>query len=329
MNKTIVVTGSSGYIGGTICYLLKQKGYKVVAIDSRPQPHLHQYYDVHIVDDFCSYNSFSIIKNNEPAAIIHCAGTSLVGPSLHDPGPYFHNNLNKTQSLLDFLANEKINTKIIFSSSAAVYGDYDNSFDEYSETKPISPYGESKLMIETSLKWYKKIFGLDYVAFRYFNACGAVPGGIHGQEPDATHIFAKLFDAAIVAAGQCFANDPPTCGINVTVEVKQALGVTTFEDPTQVSNLNNTEGNTQPGSKAYGVTLRAGDATGVAPKIEIRKDGKCKKITGGYTFEASPGSFAVISILGPFETKKYSDGNTANNFTPLYQIYGAAYCVNS
>ena len=165
MNKTIVVTGSSGYIGGTICYLLKQKGYKVVAIDIRPQPHLHQYYDVHIVDDFCSYNSFSIIKNNEPAAIIHCAGTSLVGPSLHDPGPYFHNNLNKTQSLLDFLANEKINTKIIFSSSAAVYGDYDNS--------------------------------LDFVAFRYFNACGAVPGGIHGQEPDATHIFAKLFDAAI------------------------------------------------------------------------------------------------------------------------------------
>ena len=197
MNKTIVVTGSSGYIGGTICYLLKQKGYKVVAIDSRPQPHLHQYYDVQIVDDFCSYNSFLTIKNNEPAAIIHCAGTSLVGPSLHDPGPYFHNNLNKTQSLLDFLANEKINTKIIFSSSAAVYGDYDNSFDEYSETKPISPYGESKLMIETSLKWYKKIFGLDYVAFRYFNACGAVPGGIHGQEPDATHIFAKLFDAAI------------------------------------------------------------------------------------------------------------------------------------
>ena len=61
MNKTIVVTGSSGYIGGTICYLLKQKGYKVVAIDIRPQPHLHQYYDVHIVDDFCSYNSFSII----------------------------------------------------------------------------------------------------------------------------------------------------------------------------------------------------------------------------------------------------------------------------
>jgi UDP-glucose 4-epimerase len=197
MNNTIVVTGSSGYIGGTICYLLKQKGYKVVAIDCRPQPHLHQYYDVQIVDDFCSYNSFLTIKNNEPAAIIHCAGTSLVGPSLHDPGPYFHNNLNKTQSLLDFLANEKINTKIIFSSSAAVYGDYDNSFDEYSETKPISPYGESKLMIETSLKWYKKIFGLDYVAFRYFNACGAIPGGIHGQEPDATHIFAKLFDAAI------------------------------------------------------------------------------------------------------------------------------------
>jgi len=197
MSKTVVVTGSSGYIGGTISYLLKQKGYKVVAIDVRPQPHLHKYFDVQILDDFCSMNSFYTIKNNKPDAIIHCAGTSLVGPSLHDPGPYFYNNVFKTQGLLDFLATDKIDTKFIFSSSAAVYGDYTNNFEEGYETLPISPYGESKLMIEKTLKWYKQIFNIDYVAFRYFNACGAVPGGIHGQEPNATHIFAKLFDAAL------------------------------------------------------------------------------------------------------------------------------------
>ena len=134
----------------------------------------------------------------------------------------------------------------------------------------------------------------------------------------------KLFDAKIAETGTCFTN--ATCGIDVTNIVKQALGVTTFEDPTQVSNLNNTEGNTQPGSKAYMVVLRAGDATGVAPKIEIRKDAKCKKTSGGYTFEASPGSFAVITILEPYQTKRY---NALTEPIGLWQIYGAAYCVNS
>ena len=139
------------------------------------------------------------------------------------------------------------------------------------------------------------------------------------------------FFAKKIADNSCFTADPPTCGIDVSVMVRSALGVTTFEDPTQVSNLNNTEGNTQPGTKAYGIVLRPGDATGVAPKIEIRKDGKCKKTTGGYTFEASQGSFAVISILEPFYTKQYGTKTDpiTGVVTNLYQIYGSAYCVNS
>jgi prepilin-type N-terminal cleavage/methylation domain-containing protein len=139
------------------------------------------------------------------------------------------------------------------------------------------------------------------------------------------------FFAKKIADNPCFTADPPTCGIDVTTMVRAALGVTTFEDPTQVSNTNNTEGNTVPGSRAYNVVLRAGDATGVAPKIEIRKDAICKKTGTGYTFQASQGSWAVISILGPFYTKSFGTQTDpiTNVVTALYQIYGSAYCVNS
>jgi UDP-glucose 4-epimerase len=61
---------------------------------------------------------------------------------------------------------------------------------------PVSPYGDSKLMVEKIMSAYEKAYGLDYVSFRYFNACGADEEGQHGQEPNATHIFAKLFEAA-------------------------------------------------------------------------------------------------------------------------------------
>ena len=128
----------------------------------------------------------------------------------------------------------------------------------------------------------------------------------------------KIFDAKIVAAGACFTN--ATCGIDVAPEVKQALGVTTFQDPTQVRNSGNTQ--VIPATdtnKAYRVTLRPSGATGVAPQIEIRKDAKCKN---GNTFEASEGSWAVINILGPFKI-------TGNGTPGQWQVYGTAYCVSS
>lgn len=137
------------------------------------------------------------------------------------------------------------------------------------------------------------------------------------------------FFAKKIADNTCFTATTSPCSLGVTDMIKQALDVTTFEDPTQVSNTNNTLENTAPGSKAYAVVLRPGDSTGVANKIEIRKDGKCKKTATGYTFELSPGSYAVISVLGPFETKKFSNGDAANNFTPLYQIYGTQYCIDT
>jgi UDP-glucose 4-epimerase len=197
--KKVVVTGAAGYIGGITCIELKKQGYYVIGIDRRYRDHLAEYYDDYYHGDFTDFESYKKIQQHYPKAIIHCAGTNLVGPSLTNPGEYFTNNVSKTNALLSFLSAELPDTKFIFSSSAAVYGETSNIefYRENSPTEPISPYGQSKLMIEQMLKWYKHAHGLNYVAFRYFNAAGADAAGIHGQEPEDTHLISRIFEAAL------------------------------------------------------------------------------------------------------------------------------------
>lgn len=194
--KTVIVTGAAGYIGGSICIELKRLGYRVVGVDRRHRKHLDIYYDKFIQDDFVSPSSLMEIENN-PVAVIHCAGTSLVGPSVLNPTEYYENNVVKTFKYLDYIRRWSPKTKFIFSSSASVYGSPINGTClETDQPNPISPYGQSKLMTEMMLESFSKAYGLEYVSFRYFNACGAVEGGAHGQEPEATHIFARLFESA-------------------------------------------------------------------------------------------------------------------------------------
>jgi UDP-glucose-4-epimerase GalE len=196
--NNIVVTGAAGFIGGMTCIELKRKGYNVFGIDRRYFPHLKNYYDEFVNTDIIDYEAFLLIKRYKPAAIIHCAGTSLVGPSMKNPGLYFDNNVGRTVRLLDFIKNEVPETKFIFSSSASVYGNVRaDACREYMDPSPLSPYAESKYMVEKILDWYAHAYNLRYAALRYFNACGADSESAHGQEPNATHIFAKLFDAAL------------------------------------------------------------------------------------------------------------------------------------
>jgi len=99
-------------------------------------------------------------------------------------------------NLLNIMHNALPRTRLIFSSSAAVYGEpIMNPCHEVDPKEPVSPYGESKLMIEQILASYHRAYGLDYVAFRYFNACGADSQGRHGQEPGATHIIARVLES--------------------------------------------------------------------------------------------------------------------------------------
>ena len=193
----VVVTGAAGYIGGEIALLLQDAGHTVIGIDRRPCPaHLKDVFGEFVQADFDSDEAYRSLIKSQPEAVVHCAGTSLVGPSIKYPSDYYNNNVVKTLNLLNIMHSALPRTRLIFSSSAAVYGEpIMNPCHEVDPKEPVSPYGESKLMIEQILESYHRAYGLDYVAFRYFNACGADSQGRHGQEPGATHIIARVLES--------------------------------------------------------------------------------------------------------------------------------------
>lgn len=195
--SVVIVTGSAGYIGGQTALMLRDAGHTVYGVDRvEPPKHLRGVCNEFKFQDFASDVALSWIISKQPDAIIHCAGTSLVGPSVKDPSDYYNNNVVKTLRLLDIVKNSLPRCKFVFSSSAATYGEpVMTPCHEVDPTEPVSPYGESKLMIDTILESYHRAYGLDYVSFRYFNACGADSQGRHGQAPGATHVIARVLEA--------------------------------------------------------------------------------------------------------------------------------------
>ena len=214
----VIVTGSAGYIGGQTMLTLKDAGHEVYGIDCRQPPeHLQGVPDGFLYQDFASDVALSWIIQKQPNAIIHCAGTSLVGPSVKNPSEYYNNNVSKTLKLLDIVKQSMPRCRLVFSSSAATYGEpIMNPIHEVDPKEPVSPYGESKLMIDMMLESYHRAYGIDYVSFRYFNACGADPKGRHGQEPGATHIIARVLESIrdqkdFVLNGNDFPTEDGTC----------------------------------------------------------------------------------------------------------------------
>jgi UDP-glucose 4-epimerase len=197
MSKIVLVTGAAGFIGGETMLRLKDAGHTVVGVDTVALPvHLGAISDRFYQEDFAKPWGLKLLDEFEPHAIIHCAGSSLVGPSLARPADYYNNNFVKTKILLDKIRERKLNTRVIFSSSAACYGEpVMTPCQEEDPCLPISPYGQSKLMTEWLLRSYRRAYGLDFIAFRYFNACGADSLGRHGQKPGATHIIARVLES--------------------------------------------------------------------------------------------------------------------------------------
>jgi UDP-glucose 4-epimerase len=192
--SNVLVTGATGFIGGSVSLALKDAGYKIIGIDKKYGKHLNNTFEHLIVGDYADVLK-SDFSNHNFSHIVHCAGTSLVGPSIKDPGDYYDNNVAKTIKLLNWIKDYSPSTHLIFSSSASVYKTKPDAIDEDDPLEPISPYAKSKKIIEDLIHDYNKAYGLKYTIFRYFNACGAMDS-FHGQRPQATHIFPKLFDAA-------------------------------------------------------------------------------------------------------------------------------------
>lgn len=219
MTQKVIVTGSAGYIGGQTAIMLHDLGYYVIGIDQDPLPeHLQHAHTEFYHGDFADDQALDLIDENKPVAIIHCAGTSLVGPSVQCPRVYYDNNFVKTKKMLDYMIDRALqSTRFIFSSSAATYGEpIFVPCSEEDPALPISPYGESKLMIEQMLRAYHRAYGTNYVAFRYFNACGADSQGRHGQSPGATHIIARVLEGIrdhnrFMLFGTNYPTDDGTC----------------------------------------------------------------------------------------------------------------------
>lgn len=218
MNRTVVVTGGCGYIGSHVARAFKQNNDTVHIIDQVRRDHTLKDIDGYLIADFASDEALSMIVNLEPDVVVHCAGTSLVGPSMTDPAEYYTNNIVKTIALLNVIRHMPKRPVILFSSSASVYGVPDTwPTDEGSDIQPISPYGATKAMTERILDDYFNAYDIHSMCFRYFNAAGAEPFNSDlGQEPGATHIVARTLEASITNRaftinGSDYDTDDGTC----------------------------------------------------------------------------------------------------------------------
>lgn len=218
MKRKVIVTGGCGYIGSHVARAFKNRGDQVILIDRVYREHTMKDIDGMIVNDFASPVALSAIVMHEPDIIVHCAGTSLVGPSINDPADYYDNNVAKTITMLNVVKGMSKKPVILFSSSASVYGEPEDwALHEDSPLDPISPYGRTKLMVEHILADYFKAYNLSSICFRYFNAAGAEPFTYDlGQEPGATHIIACALEASIAKKmftinGSNFDTDDGTC----------------------------------------------------------------------------------------------------------------------
>lgn len=273
--NTVVVTGAAGYIGGQISLMLHDAGHRVVGIDRRNYPdHLAGVFSRFVHNDFASNPSFNAIIQERPAAIIHCAATSLVGPSMTAPSDYYDNNVAKTLKLMDIVCQAVPKTRIIFSSSAAVYGDpVMVPCQEVDPREPISPYGQSKLMTEMMLESYRRAYNLDYVAFRYFNACGADSLGRHGEELGGTHIIGRVLESIHNKTQfELFGNDYPTqdgtC-IRDYVHVEDiarahVLALDSGKVPAGIYNLGSNQGTSN-----HEIIMAAQQTTAILPQVQV------------------------------------------------------------
>lgn len=198
----ILVLGGAGYIGSHMVDRLIEKGdEEVVVVDNLVTGHrqaVHEkarFYEGDIADKDFMRKVFS--ENPEIDAIIHFAAFSLVAESVAEPLKYFDNNTAGMISLLEVMHEFDVK-KIVFSSTAATYGIPEEvPVPETAPQKPINPYGESKLMMETIMKWTDQAYGIKFVALRYFNVAGAKPAGSIGEDhgPE-THLLPIVLQVA-------------------------------------------------------------------------------------------------------------------------------------
>lgn len=197
----VLVCGGAGYIGSHTVYELIERGHSVVVVDSLIKGHkaaVHNDAKIYLGDirdeDFMD----KVFKENNIDAVIDFAAFSLVGESVNEPFKYYENNVYGTLKLLEAMERAGVK-KIVFSSTAATYGEPENDIIvESDKTIPTNPYGETKLTVEKMLKWADNAYGIKFVALRYFNAAGAhISGKIGEDHSPETHLIPIILQTAL------------------------------------------------------------------------------------------------------------------------------------
>ncbi|WP_024512108.1 UDP-glucose 4-epimerase GalE [Bradyrhizobium sp. ARR65] len=197
---TVLVTGGAGYVGSHTVRALHEANENVVVIDNLStgfSAHLPEGVPLFIGDAGDENLVEGVIAQHEVDAIMHFAGSIVVPESMRDPLLYYRNNTMTTRSLLNAAVKRGIK-RFIFSSTAAVYGDPEQvPVPEHARTRPLSPYGSSKLMTEIILHDVASAYDMNYVVLRYFNVAGADPLARIGLATvGATHLLKIAVEAA-------------------------------------------------------------------------------------------------------------------------------------
>lgn len=186
----VLVTGAGGYIGSVATERLIDRGFDVVALDDFSRGHMTAVHpDAEKIQcDLRDADATSkTVLESSAEAVLHFAALHLVPESVERPGDYYQTNVCGGINLLNAVRDAGI-TRLVFSSTAAVYGEPQSlPVRESSPKEPINPYGHSKWMVEQLLPVYAERHGLNYAAFRYFNVAGATEERGEDHHPE-THI---------------------------------------------------------------------------------------------------------------------------------------------
>ena len=213
--KTILVAGGAGYIGSHMVALLLERGYEVVVADNLSTGHWQAAKGAKLRVGDLRDSAFldRLFTEFKIDGIINFAAFSLVGESVKNPLKYYDNNVGGSISILKAMNRHGID-KIVFSSTAAVYGEPEKQpIEETDRTEPTNPYGETKLAIEKMLKWSDNAYGIRYVALRYFNAAGSnTEVGIGEDHSPESHLIPLVLKTALGQRSHIgiFGDDYPT-----------------------------------------------------------------------------------------------------------------------
>lgn len=275
----IFVVGGAGYIGSHVVRALLDRGDEVMVYDNLSSGALINLYPEgnFIQGDILDFQQLTRALSDDYDAVIHLAALKAAGESMEMPEKYAENNLSGTINLLNACCNAGV-TRLIFSSSAAVYGEPEYlPIDEKHPTRPANFYGFTKLEIERLLAWYDSLKNLRYAALRYFNAAGYDPKGrVRGLERNPANLIPVIMETAANMREKLsiFGDDYPTedgTGVRDYIHVTdlaiahvQALDYISKKDKSLTVNLGS-----EHGLSVYQILETAREVTGQPIPAEV------------------------------------------------------------